>query len=51
MECVVGHVMCEPARTDDLFTPKNVKDIIINFNTNLKLFLRLSNCASIGGNL
>jgi hypothetical protein len=51
MECVVGHVMCEPAGTEDLFTPINVGTIIINFNTNLKSFLRLSNCASIDGNL
>ena len=31
------------------FTPKLVGAFIVNFNANLKLFLRQSNCASVGG--
>ena len=30
-----------------VFTPKHVGAFNVNFNANLKLFLRLSNCASV----
>jgi hypothetical protein len=30
------------------FTPKHVGAFNVNFNTNLKLFLRLSSCATVG---
>ena len=30
------------------YTPKHVEAFNVNFNANLKLFLRLSNCASVG---
>jgi len=46
--CNFSNVQIVCSLTMVFFTPKHVGGFYANFNANLKLFLRLSNCASVG---